>query len=64
MILGGQVLPQGEDIAYVSHLGTPRDGVFYHFTLGRLASSAAAIDRRKKIAPCAKFLEIMAGKKG
>ena len=46
--IGGQVLPQGEDIAYVSHLGTPRDGVFYHFTLGRLASSAAAIDRRKK----------------
>ena len=46
--IGGQVLPQGEDITYVSHLGTPRDGVFYHFTLGRLASSAAAIDSRKK----------------
>ena len=46
--IGGQVLPQGEDIEYVSHLGTPRDGVFYHFTLGRLASSAAAIDTRKQ----------------
>lgn len=45
--IGGQVLPQGEDLALVSHLGTPRDGAFYHFTLGRLASSAAAIDRRK-----------------
>lgn len=46
--IGGQVIPQGEDIKYVSHLGTERDGVFYHFTLGRLASSAAAIDFRKK----------------
>ena len=46
--IGGQVLPQGEDIEYVSHLGTPRDGAFYHFTLGRLASSAAAIDTRKQ----------------
>lgn len=46
--IGGQVLPQGEDIEYTSHLGTKRDGVFYHFTLGRLASSAAAIDSRKK----------------
>lgn len=45
--IGGQVLPQGEDIEYVSHLGTARDGVFYHFTLGHLASSAAAIDHRK-----------------
>ncbi len=45
--IGGQVLPQGEDLALVSHLGTPRDGAFYHFTLGRLASSAAAIDPRK-----------------
>ncbi len=45
--IGGQVIPQGEDIKYVSHLGTERDGVFYHFTLGRLASSAAAIDMRK-----------------
>lgn len=45
--IGGQVLPQGEDIEYVSHLGTKRDGAFYHFTLGRLGSSAAAIDPRK-----------------
>lgn len=46
--IGGQVIPQGEDIEYVSHLGTKRDGAFYHFTLGRLASSAAAIDVRKQ----------------
>ncbi len=46
--IGGQVLPQGEDLAMVSHLGTPRDAAFYHFTLGRLASSAAAIDIRKQ----------------
>lgn len=46
--IGGQVMPQGEDIEYVSHLGTKRDGVFYHFALGRLASSAAAIDARKQ----------------
>lgn len=46
--IGGQVLPQGEDIEYTSHLGTKRDGVFYHFALGRLASSAAAIEPRKK----------------
>lgn len=45
--IGGQVLPQGEDIEYVSHLGTKRDGAFYHFVLGRLGSSAAAIDPRK-----------------
>ena len=46
--IGGQVLPQGEDIEYVSHLGTKRDGEFYHFALGRLASSAAAIDAGKQ----------------
>ena len=46
--IGGQVFPQGEDVEYISHLGTKRDGVFYHFALGRLASSAAAIDVRKE----------------
>ena len=46
--IGGQVIPQGEDMEYVSHLGTKRDGEFYHFALGRLASSAAAIDSRKQ----------------
>lgn len=46
--IGGQVLPQGEDIEYTSHLGTKRDGVFYHFALGKLASSAAAIEPQKK----------------
>ena len=46
--IGGQVIPQGEDLENVSHLGTKRDGEFYHFALGRLASSAAAIDTRKQ----------------
>lgn len=46
--IGGQVIPQGEDIEYISHLGTKRDGIFYHFALGKLASSQAAIDPRKQ----------------
>lgn len=45
--IGGQVIPQGEDIEFTSHLGTKRDGSFYHFALARLASSAAAIDPKK-----------------
>ncbi len=44
--IGGQVLPQGEEKE-----GTalqPRDGHFYHYVLGKLASSAAAADPRKQ----------------
>lgn len=47
--IGGQVLPQMEDAIIKSKFsGSTRDGVFYHFTLGKLGASAAAIDPLKK----------------
>jgi len=46
--IGGQVLPQGEHLEGKSPLGTPRDGELFHFALGKLASSAAAIEPLKK----------------
>lgn len=46
--IGGQVFPQGEDISYDRGPLECRDGEFYHFMLGKLAGSAAAIDPRKK----------------
>lgn len=39
--IGGQVLPQGE------YETQERNGLFYHFVLGKLGSSAAGIDIRK-----------------
>ncbi len=45
--IGGQVLPQGEDLNLRSKWQDHRDGTFYHFALGKLASSAAAIEPRK-----------------
>ena len=45
--IGGQVLPQGEDLKMKSFFGE-RDGEFYHFTLGNLAASEAAIEPLKK----------------
>lgn len=39
--IGGQVLPQGE------YETQGRNGLFYHFVLGKLGSSAAAIDVKK-----------------
>lgn len=45
--IGGQVLPQGEDGPAVGNLGQKRDGTFYHFALGNLAASAAAIQPEK-----------------
>lgn len=39
--IGGQVLPQGE------YETQGRNGLFYHFVLGKLGSSAAGIDIRK-----------------
>ena len=44
--IGGQVLPQGEDLEVKTFFGK-RDGEFYHFALGNLAASAAAIDVKK-----------------
>jgi hypothetical protein len=46
--IGGQVLPQGEDNHNGYIPGMKRNSDFFHFMLGRLASSAAAIEPRKK----------------
>lgn len=46
--IGGQVLPQGEDEPKTGTLGSARDGEFYHYMLGSLAASAAAIEPKKK----------------
>ncbi|MBR0450728.1 MAG: hypothetical protein IJI78_01945 [Oscillospiraceae bacterium] len=44
--IGGQVYPQGEELKMRSMFGN-RDGEFYHFCLGNLAASAAAIEPLK-----------------
>lgn len=46
--IGGQVFPQGEDISYNEGLFQHRNGEFYHYLLGKLGSSAAAIEPLKK----------------
>lgn len=46
--IGGQVLPQGEDEPKVGNLMAKRDGEFYHYFLGNLAASAAAIQPEKR----------------
>lgn len=47
--IGGQVIPQMEDALIRSKFtGSLRDGVFYHFSLGKLGSSLASIDSLKK----------------
>lgn len=46
--IGGQVFPQGEEIRYFYNIFAHRDGEFYHYLLGKLADSAAAIDPRKQ----------------
>lgn len=46
--IGGQVLPQGEDRPETGSFGRRRSGSFYHFVLGRLAASAAAIEPAKR----------------
>jgi len=44
--IGGQVYPQGEDVTITE--GGFRLGEFYHYMLGKLASSYAALDPKKK----------------
>lgn len=44
--IGGQVLPQGEDLKIKTFFGD-RDGEFYHFALGNLGASMAAVDPKK-----------------
>lgn len=46
--IGGQVLPQQEDVDVNHLLLGNRIGEFYHYMLGKLASSAAAIEPLKK----------------
>lgn len=46
--IGGQVLPQGEDVPVTGTMGKARDGEFYHYMLGNLAASAAAIQPEKQ----------------
>ncbi|MCL1820303.1 MAG: hypothetical protein FWG36_06575 [Oscillospiraceae bacterium] len=46
--IGGQVYPQGEDDTSPDIMERNRSAEFYHFMLGRLASSAAAIEPLKK----------------
>lgn len=45
--IGGQVFPQGEDINYNEGIFQHRNGEFYHYMLGKLGSSAAAIEPLK-----------------
>jgi hypothetical protein len=46
--IAGQVMPQCEDAPVVNSYGGTRKSVFYHYGLGKLAQSAAAIEPRKK----------------
>ncbi|MCR5145187.1 MAG: hypothetical protein K6B67_07805 [Lachnospiraceae bacterium] len=46
--IGGQVYPQGEDDNYEMGTFMVRNGEFYHFMLGKLANSLAALDKKKQ----------------
>lgn len=46
--IGNQVMPQGEWNGHSGPWNDYRDGEFYHYVLGKLGSSLAAIDPRKK----------------
>ena len=46
--IGGQIYPQGEHIGPGDFLHPIRDGEFWHYTLGKLGSSMAAIDPLKQ----------------
>lgn len=46
--IGGQVLPGGEDEPKMANAFSQRDGEFYHYILGKLGASLAAIDPKKK----------------
>ena len=54
--IGGQVYPGGEEDYKEDWMGRPRNAAFFHFLLGRLASSAAAIEPAKQgLAMCEIF---------
>ncbi len=42
--IGGQVYPQGEELALKSIMGNVSDGEFYHFALGKLGASLGALN--------------------
>lgn len=46
--IGGQVMPQGEDGPDMFMRFMKRDGEFYHYVLGKLGPSLAAIDAKKQ----------------
>ena len=46
--IGGQVYPQGEHDTYDQGMFQARNGEFYHFVLGKLGASAAAIEPAKE----------------
>jgi hypothetical protein len=46
--IGGQVFPQGEDVNIRGQIFGNRNGAFYHYALGKIASSYAAIDPLKQ----------------
>jgi len=46
--IGGQVLPHCEEAEITTDFGDKRDGEFYHYALGKLGASAAAIEPLKK----------------
>lgn len=46
--IGGQVLPQGEWDGAYGLMGEHRSGLFYHYVLGKLGSSLAALDPGKR----------------
>lgn len=46
--IGGQVMPQGEDGPDKFMKFMNRDGEFYHYILGKLGPSLAAIDKKKQ----------------
>lgn len=46
--IGGQVFPQGEDISYDNGAFQRRNGEFCHYVLGKLGSSAAAVEPAKQ----------------
>ncbi|KAF1299247.1 hypothetical protein BAU15_00960 [Enterococcus sp. JM4C] len=46
--IGGQVMPQQEDVNVTTGILGRRDGEFFHYMLGKLGSSLAAIDPLKK----------------
>jgi hypothetical protein len=46
--IGGQVFPQGEDVNITGQIFGNRNGGFFHYVLGKLASSYAAIDPVKQ----------------